>query len=205
MLERLSHPALRVAAVGIVAMVLGAACQHASRASAAPGTPSGADAIEERTRGALDAPASGAESSHGAAPIDPSLERLLSSLPTPPEGAAPERAPERPYASLPPPPVTSSPPSHSAWASDVVHALRAVRIEGGVEGELHFRLTVCKDGRTRVHEAPGSTLSPADRERVLRAFESLTLPQVPDDVASKMPQDCAQLRYPFVWDAGHVR
>lgn len=126
---------------------------------------------------------------------------------TPREDAGPtEAAIEAGFADLPPPPEAGGTPSSSSdpWATRVLDALTSVSIDPVPNGELRFKLSICKDGRSSLN-AVESTMSEQEQASVLEALERVEVPAPPETITEVMPGPCATIKYTFVWSAQGVR
>ncbi|MCA9712150.1 MAG: hypothetical protein KDK70_40310, partial [Myxococcales bacterium] len=72
-------------------------------------------------------------------------------------------------------------------------------------GNFKFQLTICKDGTIKSVAKKGGTLSDDGQNAVRLALEQLDIPKPPAEVASKMGNSCAKIKYTFNWSASGVK
>ncbi|MCH9683559.1 MAG: hypothetical protein K0V04_19125 [Deltaproteobacteria bacterium] len=119
---------------------------------------------------------------------------------------SPSVAPD--YTALPPPPEESSPPldsSRDSWAAEVMQAFEEIQIDPSIDGELRFRMTVCKDGRAKFHVEDDSNITSAGRQAVLRALNTVTIPPPSAPIREHMPAECSKVNFVFTWSPRGIR
>lgn len=113
--------------------------------------------------------------------------------------------PDSVYGDLPPPaPALRSESGDEPWAGRFMQALQLANPDPVPVGELHFKLTICKDGGLQA-DLVRTTMDDEASAAVLEALAAVEYPAPPPELARVMPGRCGKLAYTFVWANGRVK